>query len=185
MLNIGDFWLFLEFLSNFWPITSGSSPKCDILEGWQKYVCVKPFSVPLLFYVFKNSSQSQGNNFKKTLGNLLHLSAHGDFYTIVVVKSPCIQLKCQKSNFKKLIFEKNMRKPCVYSKQSKMAWYIHLYIHESALRIFFLNDYIGTYCITFYIINVRNEEKKNNKKTWYYTGCMYFWCNSYFIIFAQ
>ena len=32
------FGFFLNFLSNFWQTTSGSSPKCDILEGWQKHV---------------------------------------------------------------------------------------------------------------------------------------------------
>ena len=26
------------FFLNFWQTTSGSSPKCDILEGWQKHV---------------------------------------------------------------------------------------------------------------------------------------------------
>ena len=33
------FGFFLNFLSNFWQTTSGSSPKRDILEGWQKHVC--------------------------------------------------------------------------------------------------------------------------------------------------
>ena len=36
------FGFFLNFLSNFWQTTSGSSPKCDILEGWQKHVCFLP-----------------------------------------------------------------------------------------------------------------------------------------------
>ena len=35
------FCFFLNFLSNFWLTTSGSSPKCDILEGWQKHVCLR------------------------------------------------------------------------------------------------------------------------------------------------
>ena len=35
------FGFFLNFLRNFWQTTSGSSPKCDILEGWQKHVCLK------------------------------------------------------------------------------------------------------------------------------------------------
>ena len=33
------FGFFLIFLSNFWQTTSSSSPKWDILEGWQKHVC--------------------------------------------------------------------------------------------------------------------------------------------------
>ena len=38
----GDFWHFLKNFVKYPPTTSGSSPKCDILEGWAVHVCNTP-----------------------------------------------------------------------------------------------------------------------------------------------
>ena len=36
------FGIFSKFFVKYPPTTSGSSPKCNILEGWEVYVCVQP-----------------------------------------------------------------------------------------------------------------------------------------------
>merc|ERR1711894_465096 len=59
------FGIFSNFFVKYPPTTSGSSPKCDILEGWQKHVCL-PFmllsasvnsisSIPSPVYQCKNA----------------------------------------------------------------------------------------------------------------------------------
>ena len=85
------FGFFLNFLSNFWQTTSGSSPKYDILDGWQKHVwyvlCISPTLSPLsllllptfmIFYVVHFEYKrvllyfhSGLKNLKKYLGQLI------------------------------------------------------------------------------------------------------------------
>ena len=78
--NIGDFWLFLEFSSNFSQTTSGSSPKCDILEGWQKHVwcrgctCTHTFSAPLKICPYLGlESRFSGPKSTSKVGDFFHL----------------------------------------------------------------------------------------------------------------